>query len=116
MAQLRGWWLPCSSQQQQEASKVERLLGEEGEEGEVLPSLGEAAEAAVEEEAWSIVVLLILFRSVRSPDALGFERLGLHQHIRQRFLRLNYNDAGQNSLIDVQRVWESLEDRRHSPG
>jgi hypothetical protein len=66
---------------QQEASKVERLLGEEEVEVEARPSLGEAAEE-VEEEAWSVVVLLILFRSVRSPDATGFEFVGLYRHIR----------------------------------
>jgi hypothetical protein len=54
---------------------------EEEVEVEVLPSLGEAAEEVVE-EAWSIVVLLILFRCFRSPDALGFERVRLYPHIR----------------------------------
>jgi len=81
VAQLRGRWLPCSVQQQQEASKVERFLEEEEVVVEVLPSLWEVAEEVVE-EAWSIVVLLILFRCVRSSDALGFERVGFYPHIR----------------------------------
>jgi hypothetical protein len=63
---------------QQEASKVEHFLGEEEVEVEARPSLGEAAEEVEEEEAWSVVVLLILFRSVRSPDATGFEFVGLY--------------------------------------
>jgi hypothetical protein len=53
VAQLQGRRLPCSARQQEEASKVERLLEVEEVEEEVPPSLGEAAEV-VEEEAWSL--------------------------------------------------------------
>ena len=68
---------------QQEASKVERLLREVEVEVEARSSLGEAAEEVEEEEAWSVVVLLILFRRVRSPDATGFEFVRFYRHIRQ---------------------------------
>ena len=81
-------------QRQEEVSKVGRLLGEEVVVEEAHPSLGEAAEVVVEEEACSfVVVLLILFRSARSPDATGFECIGFYRHIRQGFLRMIYNEC-----------------------